>query len=305
VSELEPSYLEFILQRVLPYWLGLGADGFRLDVADELPDDFILALRERVRELRPDALVLGEVWEDASHKISYGQRRRYFTAGELDAVMNYPYRSAVLDFISGRIKAQVFGDAVLALAENYPKAALDASMLSLSTHDTARVLTVLGDDFRGSREEKAGRRMPRAARERALRAQRAAACLQFCLPGSPCVYYGEEAGMEGFEDPFNRGFFPWGREDRALTDFYRRLAVLKTESPALRRGGIAFSDAGADMVLFTRREGFDAVTVAVNRGDTEARPDVSGEVLLLEGGESRDGAVFLQPFGCAVWMNAK
>jgi cyclomaltodextrinase len=303
VSELEPSYLEFILQRVLPYWLGLGADGFRLDVADELPDAFILALRQRVRELKPDALVLGEVWEDASNKISYGQRRRYFTAGELDAVMNYPYRTAILDLISGRSTAQAFGDAVLALAENYPKAVLDASMLSLSTHDTARVLTVLGDGFQGPKEKKAGRRMPVKARERALRAQRAAACLQFCLPGSPCVYYGEEAGMEGFEDPFNRGFFPWGREDQALTDFYRRLAAAKLQNPALRRGDIAFSDAGGELLLFTRRADDDAVTVAVNRGNAEARAAIDGEVLLLEGGELRDGAVILRPFGCAVWKN--
>jgi glycosidase len=209
--------------------------------------------------------------------------------------MNYPYRTAILDFIAGRRDAAAFGDTVLALAENYPKSVLDASMLSLSTHDTARVLTVLGDDFKGPKEKKAGRRMPVKARERALQAQRAAACLQFCLPGSPCVYYGEEAGTEGFEDPFNRGFFPWGREDRGLTDFYRRLAALKLQSPALRRGDIAFSDAGGDLVTFTPPGGRGNRYGRRFRDDEERRLDFAGELLCWKAESSETAPSICSP----------
>jgi len=301
VEELAPDYMAFILDRVLPYWLGLGADGFRLDVADELPDAFLAALRRRVKELKPEALVLGEVWEDASNKWSYGVRRRYFTGGELDAVTNYPYRRAILDYVRGTLSAPALADTVLALAENYPPAALDASFLSLSTHDTPRILTLLGDDFDGPKAEQARRRLSPELREKARRRLRAAAVLQFTLPGSPCIYYGDEAGMEGFGDPFNRGFFPWGREDGELTELFRRLAMLKKASSALRQGDIAFSGADGDAICFMRRVGALRVMVAVSRAEAVLPLPESGyRILLLEGGRMETERLHLEPFGAAV-----
>ena len=97
-----PNYISRDEDSVVAHWLKLGADGFRLDVADELPDEFISLLRERIREIKPDALLLGEVWEDASNKVAYNIRRKYFTEGELDSVMNYPFRTAILDFMRGQ-----------------------------------------------------------------------------------------------------------------------------------------------------------------------------------------------------------
>ena len=93
VNKMDPSYLEYMIDgqdSVVAHWLRLGADGFRLDVVDELPDEFVLRLKKRMREIKPDALLMGEVWEDASNKIAYDTRRRYFVDGELDSVMNYP-----------------------------------------------------------------------------------------------------------------------------------------------------------------------------------------------------------------------
>ncbi len=228
VDELVPSFLDYIIRdedSVVAHWINLGADGFRLDVADELPDEFIALLRKRVKELDPDALVLGEVWEDASNKCSYGKRRAYFAAGELDGVMNYPFREAVLGLITGKIAPKAFADFVLTLVDHYPKDAIHTSMTFLSTHDTPRALTVLTEAV---------------GKEKALDAMKAAVALQFFLPGMPSVYYGDEVGMEGGEDPDNRRFFSRGDHADALTAHYKAMAALRNESEALRFGDVAF-----------------------------------------------------------------
>lgn len=233
VNELDPDYMDYILGEdgVVATWLRRGADGFRLDVADELPDAFLAALRRRVRATKPDAVVIGEVWEDASNKISYGVRRQYFTGGELDGVINYPFRTAILNFAAGHDDGGALAETVMALAEHYPAAALDCTMSVLGTHDTERVGTVLLD----------------------RNARRAAAFLQFTLPGSPVIYYGDEAGLTGGRDPMNRLPFPWGREDRDLQALYRELSALKNAHPALRRGDIRFEWAGGGILRFERR----------------------------------------------------
>ncbi len=227
VKEMEPTFLDYIIRdedSVVAHWIRLGADGFRLDVADELPDEFIALLRKRVKELNPEALVIGEVWEDASHKCSYGKRRQYFTAGELDGVMNYPFREAILSLIMGKITPQAFADTVLTLVDHYPKDAIHTCMTFLSTHDTPRVRTVLQN----------------ALGDCANRAMKAAIALQYALPGMPCIYYGDEAGMEGGADPDNRQFFRSGMEAEAFTSHYRTMGELRKNSQALRRGEISF-----------------------------------------------------------------
>ena len=243
VNELEPSYREYILgpEGVAAKWLRLGADGYRLDVADELPDEFIAELRARVRAVKPEAVVIGEVWEDASTKEAYGVRRRYFTGGELDGVINYPFRTAILNFASGTDGGEALRDTVETLAENYPAGALDCTMTILGNHDTERIGTILPD----------------------RNARRAAAFLQFTLPGSPVIYYGDEAGLCGGRDPMNRLPFPWGREDRELQDLYRELARLKNGNPALRVGDIRFLEAGDGVVRFTRTGGGQTVECGV------------------------------------------
>lgn len=256
VNELSPSFTDFIIDgedSVVAHWLAAGADGFRLDVADELPDAFILKLHDKVHALKKGAIVIGEVWEDASNKISYGVRRSYFTECELDSVMNYPFRSAIIDFVTGKITASGFAESVMTVCENYPKNVLDCLMNSLSTHDTERILTLVsGVKAPETREERAAFSLSDEDRKKALTREKCAAFLQFMLPGSPCIYYGDEAGEEGFEDPFNRRFFPWGRENKALTEFYMRLASLKNAHEALKSGVTAVLSPSADTVVINR-----------------------------------------------------
>ena len=257
----------------------LGADGFRLDVADELPDEFIRLLRQRIKGINPDALLLGEVWEDASNKCAYGRRRTYFTGGELDSVMNYPFRTAIIEYVRGHDTGKGLKDAVMTIVENYPPEVVLCNMNLLGTHDTPRILTALVDDFDGSREEKAKRHLSRNQFDVAFDRLLMASFLQYTLPGSPSLYYGDEACMEGYKDPFNRRPYPWGREDPEFLNHFKRLGRLRREHEAFRLGDIHFFKAEDKHIGFTRSYGGKTFRVYCNRsGDAWEIP--SGKPVL-------------------------
>ncbi len=268
VNKMHPDFIKYIItdeDSVIAHWLKTGIDGFRLDVADELPDEFLKLLYDRVKELNPDALVLGEVWEDASNKSAYGQRRKYFTNAELDSVMNYPFRTAIINFIRGWDAGKGLKDAVMSIVENYPEQVVQCNMNLLGTHDTPRILTALVDDFDGSREEKARRRLSRNQFDVASERLLAASFLQYTLPGSPSLYYGDEACMEGYRDPFNRRPYPWGREELVFLEHFQRLGRLRTKYEALRLGDIRFFEAGDKHIGFTRSYRGQTLRVYCNR----------------------------------------
>jgi len=268
VNKMDPAFVEYIItgpDSVIAFWLKQGVDGFRLDVADELPDEFIKLLRNRVKEINPDAYVLGEVWEDASNKTAYNKRRTYFTNGELDSVMNYPFRTAIINFVRGFDSGKGLKDTVMSIVENYPQEVVHCNMNLLGTHDTARILTALVDDFDGSREEKAKRRLSRNSFDVAYDRLLMASFLQYTLPGSPSLYYGDEACMEGYRDPFNRRTYPWGREDPEFMAHFLRLGQLRQNFEALRLGDIQFFAAGDKHIGFTRSYKGRTFRVYVNR----------------------------------------
>ena len=272
VNKLDPSFVDYIItgkDSVVAHWLKLGADGFRLDVADELPDEFILMLKNRIRQIKPDALLIGEVWEDASNKTSYGIRRRYFTDGELDSPMNYPFRTAIINFMRKIDDGHNLRQTVMSIVENYPPQVMACTMNLLGTHDTPRILTALIDDFNGDRYAKAQRRLTRTQWVTALDRLHAASFLQFTLPGCPAVYYGDEAGMEGYGDPFCRRPFPWGREEWELQVHYRRLGQLRKKYKALRYGDIQFFQGMNNQVGFCRSYGGQTLRVYVNRSSDD------------------------------------
>ena len=282
VNKLHPSFLNYIIEdedSVVAHWLKLGADGFRLDVVDELPDEFVLRLKNRIRELKPDALLIGEVWEDASNKSSYGTRRRYFVDGELDSPMNYPFRTAIINFMRKIDDGRGFKETVMSIVENYPPQVMACTMNLLGTHDTSRILTAMIDDFQGDRAAKANRRLTRTQWVTALDRLHSASVLQFTLPGAPAIYYGDEAGMEGYGDPFCRRPFPWGREERELQMHYHRLGQLRKKYEALRLGDIQFQQAVNNQISFTRTYGCQTIRVYLNRGSDDWEIPV-GRILL-------------------------
>ena len=275
VNESEKSYVDYIIENpdsIVRRWLRAGADGWRLDVADELPDDFVHGIHAAARAEKPDAVVIGEVWEDGSTKVAYGVRRKHILGRHCDGLMNYPFRGAALDYLRGG-DGEDFMETMETLRENYPSFAYYSAMNSLGTHDTPRILTLLGvgsECREKSREWRANFRMDPDQRRRGKELLRLGAALLFAFPGSPTVYYGDEAGMEGFEDPFNRRTFPWGREDSELLGWFTRLGHLRQELPSLRRGDIQYRAACGHLLAFTRTWEEETVLAAFNTGDSPA-----------------------------------
>ena len=221
------GFQKMIEDKVLKRWTKKGVRGWRLDVVDELSDIFLDDIRTAIKDADENAVVIGEVWEDASTKVSYGEERRYFQGDQLDGVMNYVYKEAILAYLKGG-DAKTFVDKVLDLAENYPVPALDCCMTLIDSHDTVRAVNALsGVVTPGTKEER--RRYRLNKEEYALGKKRllAASALQYFLPGVPSVYYGDEVGLQGFEDPFNRRPFPWDEIDEEILSHYRRLGALR------------------------------------------------------------------------------
>lgn len=268
VNKMHPDFIRYVItdeDSVVAHWMKLGADGFRLDVADELPDEFIRMIHDRIREINPEALLMGEVWEDASNKTAYNHRRRYFTNAELDSIMNYPFRTAILNFMRGRDDGRGFKETVMSIVENYPSQVVACNMNLLGTHDTPRILTALVDDFDGSREEKARRHLSRNQLEVARDRLMMASFLQYTLPGCPSLYYADETCMEGYKDPFNRRTYPWGREDTEILGHFRCLGKLRTQNIALRLGDIRFTVASDRHLAYTRSAQGQTLSIYVNR----------------------------------------
>ncbi len=271
VREDTASYVDYIIDgenSIIRRWLRAGASGWRLDVADELPDWFIEKARQAVQETRPDGLLIGEVWEDASNKIAYSRRRKYLLGSELHGVMNYPFRTALLTYLKGGDGAG-FRESMEAIRENYPPEAFYANMNFLGTHDTARILTVLGaDEPPASKEDRATFHLSPVQRERGIALLRLAALVLFTFPGVPTVFYGDEAGMEGWEDPFNRGTYPWGHEDTTIRELFATLGGLRKQRVSLRWGGLRWLEAQDRLVAFARETAGERSVTILNAGDS-------------------------------------
>ena len=270
VNEDTPSYRNFICGKggVIDTWLSRGASGFRLDVADELPDDFIEELRKAVKAHGPDKLLMGEVWEDATTKIAYDKRRTYLLGKGLDCVMNYPFRNAVLDFLHGRPVEEI-ADRILSICENYPAPALHCLMNFLSTHDTERAVTALaGESLEGhDRYWQSGRRLSAVQYERGIKMLTMAYAMIFTLPGVPSIYYGDEIAMQGYRDPFNRAYFDWESSENRVRPVLRQLAELRAECDAFRSGDFQLVKAEGDILHYRRVGKTQSAEMIFNRGD--------------------------------------
>ncbi len=262
-------------------WLRAGADGWRLDVADELSDTFLDELRETVKATtNGEGILIGEVWENAADKIAYGNRRRYLAGRQLDSVMNYPFRNAILSFLLER-DATAFYNILTELYASYPPAVSHSLMNVLGTHDTKRILTLLGDPTAGegcTNAELSCKHLSPEARTAALRRLRLASALQFTVFGVPSIYYGDEAGMEGYHDPFCRFPYPWGHEDTDLQSHYRALGALRRRHRSLKEGDFRFLSISEHAVAYERSTKGDRLRIFANMGEDPLpiAPDLIG-----------------------------
>lgn len=312
VTERNPAYNQYINGKggIIRRWIAAGASGWRLDVADELPDEFLAHLRTAAKIENPEALVLGEVWEDASNKSDYGKRRKFLLGDELDSVMNYPFRNAILGFLRGEDPAQMM-EIILNVLENYPPQVIRLLMNHIGTHDTERALTALvGEPVADhDRQWQAKTHLTEEQRELGLKKMKLASLMQYTLPGVPCLYYGDEAGMEGYKDPFNRGTYPWGTENKDLLAWYRKLGKLRRILSCLREGSFVPLNADDHTMVYVREDSVDAILVALNAGENPRTLYLPDEWRTAEPvfGEApdRNCGVILQPCGATALVRQK
>lgn len=307
-NEENPDFADFIAGEsgVIEHWNKCGISGWRLDVADELPDSFIKKIRTAVKKDNKDAYLLGEVWEDASNKTSYGARREFLRGDELDSVMNYPFSNAISDFMYCGDAVKLV-DTVADILENYPPQSVSVLMNHIGTHDTPRILTRLSPDFKntGDRAWQSEQKLSPENYCYAKNKLMLAAVLQYTLPGVPSVFYGDEAGVEGYGDPFCRAQFPWNNIDNDLLEFYKKLGKIRKNAECLKCGEFIPVHSEKGYVFYERIDKTDALLVGVNINDYEIKakaPDefFNAEVLIGDKPDS-EGYITLKPNSACIY----
>ena len=311
VEELTPEYKDFIFENensVIRRWLKAGASGWRLDVADDLPDEFIEGIKTAMLQEKEDAVLIGEVWEDASRKVAYGILRRYFYGYELDAVMNYPFRDALINFMMGNKGSRETARLMMSLYENYPRGQFKGNMNLIGSHDRMRILTILGEAPALSKEsDKEHYRLTQEQYSLAKSRLKVLSLIQLTFPGVPCIYYGDEAGVQGYEDPFNRSTYPWGHEDTEILEWYKKITALRAEHKAFQRGSWYPLPCKDDVFAYVRDLGDESYLCLFNRNTVKSRCFSHGAVKdrkgleLLTNNEEDLEQIILEPLSAKIY----
>ena len=256
INSMENGYMDYIIKNdesIIKKWMNLGCSGWRLNVIDELPDEFIEAIRTRMQEIDENTVLLGDIWDDASNKVSYSKRRKYLQGKEVHAVTNYPLREYLINFTKGYITSDIFKQKIMSLYENYPRESFYGNINVIGTNDTERILTVLDGN---------------------IELLRLIVVIQFTLPGVPLIYYGDETALKGGKEPDNRKSYPWGKEDKDLSDFYNKIVNIRNSEDGLKKGDLIIHETDPEVFVFERNYENEKVIVLVN---------VSNEQKLIKG----------------------
>ena len=271
INESNTSYANFIAGKngVLHHWQKTGIMGWRLDVADELPDEFLEKIRSSVKNYNKDALIVGEVWEDASNKYSYDKLKEYFCGKQLDSVTNYPLRDGIIEYVKNK-DCTLLHNTMNKIIETYPHHTVNCLMNVLGTHDTERILTILGSEgVPSSKSQMAESKLTDVELIRGSKLLKVALLMQMTLPGIPCIYYGDEAGMEGWKDPFNRRCYPWGNENKKIIDYYMFITGFRKKNNILADGKYKCLIHDKGVFVFERYDKGDKIIIAVNLSQKE------------------------------------
>ncbi|CEP85699.1 glycoside hydrolase family 13 protein [Paraclostridium sordellii] len=257
VNEIENSYMDYIIRdkdSVIKKWMNYGVKGWRLDVVDELPSKFLETLKKETLNIDNESVIVGEVWEDASNKISYSERRKYFLGNQLNGVTGYVFKNIVVEFLKGNINSQDVYNRFMTIKENYPKDEFKSNLNLLGTHDTRRILTELN-------EEKELLKL--------------AVFIQMTFEGVPYVYYGDEAGLTGETDPDNRRTYPWENEDKDILNFYKKIIKERKNNKLLSSGETKFLKLSNQNILgYIRYIKTDKILVLINRSNIKEKIDI-------------------------------
>lgn len=300
------EYINFITGEngVIDYYTKKGIGGWRLDVVDELPESFVKKIRERVKSVDKNAVIIGEVWEDASNKIAYGVRRRYFQGGELDSVMNYPLKNAIISYVKDK-KVDNLLSVVKTQLDHYPKQCLDSLMNILATHDTFRLLSVLSSEnvWGKSKLEIAHLRISDKEMPECVFKLKAATLLQFTLFGVPSIYYGDEIGMQGYSDPLNRKYFEWDNINSDILEWYKKISEIRSGLEVFKKGDVSIIFAKGGIFVFERRNESSGAIIAVNTSEISETLTFNGKLKDLISGEYYSDEYVIKPYSLAVLIN--
>lgn len=305
VNENNNDYCNFICGKngIIKKWLSLGTSGWRLDVADELPDSFIKKIRNCMKAYDKDSILIGEVWEDASNKESYSVKREYLLGDELDSVMNYPFRSAIIDFIKGN-NAFIIMDNILTIIEHYPKPVIDSLMNLLGTHDTERILSIISNknnDDVGTLNNSIDNY------NYILKIFFICIAMQYTLPGIPCIYYGDEVGVYGGKDPFCRSTFPWNHENQYILKFYKEIGNFRNNSSVLSDGYFSPYHIDAHFISYMRYKNNNFLLNAFNMYNHDyiikIPPYFKNITLSIGNAKIKNSSVILPPYSFAILEN--
>lgn len=302
LPKLNPECIEcrdFLCNKggVAEKYMKMGIGGWRLDVADELSNDFLDILRETVKNSSDgQGIIIGEVWENAADKIAYGKRRRYFRGKQLDSVMNYPVRNGILAFVNEGDSETLY-NVLTELYSSYPESVCHSLMNSLGTHDTERILSVLGDKdvFELTNAELSNHKMNATQVKKAVTKLKVASTLQYTVFGVPSVYYGDEAGIEGGHDPFCRQPFPWGAENIELTEHYKKLGEIRKENSAFKDGKFKIISHQNSFIAYERYNGEQNILVVANVGRSSKGCALGCQVVDLLTGKKYENTLSVLP----------
>jgi glycosidase len=296
-----PDWQNYIYGKngIIDKWFKLGIDGIRLDVVDELTDDFIDNIKIAIKRNKKDGFLIGEVWENAITKEKDGIQRKYLLGKGLDSVMNYPFTNAILKYVRFG-DYRFFIDTVKQILTQYPEDSINSLMNSLSTHDITRAITTLvgkgieeknvliwdtehdrewqiQNEVLTDEEYQTGEKMFKIA-----------SAIQYFLPGNSCIYYGDEIGMYGYRDPFNRKCFEWNKIGNNLNEFFKDLGKIKNKNVFLKNAKFELVTANEQILAFKRFNKDNEILILVNRTPNDvvinSDIDIKNEHIILQEG---------------------
>lgn len=284
------SFANFISNKggIIDKYMKMGILGFRLDVVDELLQKTLNKICASVRRVKKDALILGEVWEDASNKIAYDERKKYFLGNELNSVMNYPIKDAIINYVCTN-NCESLKNCLYMILDHYPKEVQNNLMNILGTHDTSRILSVLLSKTNG--DEKLANKLLKIA-----------TLIQFTIMGVPCIFYGDEQGLKGEGAPFCRVCFPWNKQNKLLKNWYVLLGNLR-KNQVFANGELNILYAKNAVFGFERLVGNKKVIVYTNCSENKQKINLNNNYFNYLTKKKTNKNYILQPYSFAIFTN--